>query len=100
MYLNRTRNSANFFSYVCKSVQLFASTLNKIPASVRCVSFIIVALNAKLTRLIAADANKKDSEKRKSPKRVPFFATFNFYRNLECAREIESIIYFPTIYAS
>ena len=56
---------------------LFASTLNGITASVRCVSSIIVVLNAKLTRLIPAHATKKDSEKRKSPKRVPFFASRN-----------------------
>ena len=42
-----------------KFKELFASTLNGITASVRCVSFIIVVLNAKLTRLIAAHANTK-----------------------------------------
>ena len=42
---------------------LFASTLNGITASVRCFSSIIVVINAKLTRLIAAQANKKYSEK-------------------------------------
>ena len=76
--MNENRNSANFFSYVCsdkKIKELFASTLNGITASVRCVSSIIVVLNAKLTRLIAAHANKKDSEKRRSPTRVPFFAS-------------------------
>ena len=76
--MNRNGNSANFFWYVCngkKIKELFASTLNGISASVKCVSSIIVVLNAKLTRLIAAHANKKDSEKRKSPKRVPFFAS-------------------------
>ena len=76
--MNRNRNSANFFSFVCngkKIIELFASTLNRITASVRSVSSIIVVLNAKLTRLIAAHANKKVSEKRKSPKRVPFFAS-------------------------
>ena len=69
--MNRNGDSANFFSYVCKgkkTKELFASTL-------RCVSSIIVVLNAKLTRLIAAHTNKKDSEKRKSPKRVPFFTS-------------------------
>ena len=74
--LNRNGNSANFFSYVCnnrKIKELFASTLNRIAVSVRCGSSIIVVLNAKLTRLIAAHANKKDSEKRRSPTRVPFF---------------------------
>ena len=50
--MNRNGNSANFFSYVCngkKIKELFASTLNEITASVRCVSSIIVVLNAKLT---------------------------------------------------
>ena len=56
-----------------KIKELFASTLNKITASVRCVSSIVVILNAKLTRLIAAHANKKDNEKRKSSRRVLFF---------------------------
>ena len=51
------------------------STLNGITASVRCVSSIIVVLNAKLVQLIVAHANKKDSEKRKSPKKVPFFVS-------------------------
>ena len=87
-----------------KIKELFASTLNGITASVRCVSLMTVVLNAKLTRLIAAHANKKDSEKRRSPTRVPVFvnwktSTFNFYRSLDCTRENESIIYFPTIYA-
>ena len=41
-----------------KIKELFASTLNGITASVRCVSSIIVVLNAKLTRLIAAQAKK------------------------------------------
>ena len=44
--MNRNRNSANFFSYVCNGKkskkELFASTLNGIPISVRCVSFMIV----------------------------------------------------------
>ena len=66
--MNRNGNSANFFSYICngkKIKELLASTLNGITASVRCVSSIIVALNAKLTRLIAANANAKHSEKQK-----------------------------------
>ena len=46
----------------------FASTLNGITASEMCV-----VLNAELTRLIAAHANKKYSEKQRSPTRVPFF---------------------------
>ena len=48
--MNRNGNLANFFSYVRngkKIKELFASTLNRITASVRCVSSIIVVLNAK-----------------------------------------------------
>ena len=51
--MNRNGNSANFFSYVCNSKkikELFASTLNGIAASVRCVSSVIVVLNAKFSR--------------------------------------------------
>ena len=49
--MNRNGNSANFFSYVmAKKIKA---------ASVRRVSSIIVVLNAKLTRLIAAHTNKK-----------------------------------------
>ena len=76
--MNRNGNSASFFSYVCndkKINELFASTLNGIPASVRCVTSMIVALNAKLARLLAAQANKKDDEKRKSPTKVSCFAS-------------------------
>ena len=73
--MNRNGNSANFFWYVCngkKIKELFASTLNGISASVKCVSSIIVVLDAKLTQLIVAHTNKKDSEKRKSSKRCRF----------------------------
>ena len=78
--MNRNRNSANFFSYVCngkKIKELFASTLNEIAASVRCVSSIIVVLNTKLTRLIAAHANNKHSEKQKVRRECRFFASWN-----------------------
>ena len=47
--MNRNGNSANFLSYVCndkKIKELFASTLNGIPISVRCVSSMIVVFNA------------------------------------------------------
>ena len=43
---------------MAKNKELFASTLNGITASVRYVSSIIVVLNAELTQLIAAHANK------------------------------------------
>ena len=65
--LNKNGNSAIFFSYVCngKTIkELFASTLNGITASVSCVSSMVVVLNAKLSGLLAAHANRKDDEKR------------------------------------
>ena len=55
-------NSANFFSYVCngkKIKEMFASSLNRIPASVRCVSSMIFAFNAKFAGLLAAHVDKK-----------------------------------------
>ena len=64
--MNRNGNSASFFSYVCngkKIQELFASTLNGIAASVRCVSSILVVLNAKFARLLAAHANKNAGKK-------------------------------------
>ena len=76
--MNRNGNSANLFSYACNGkniIKLFASALNGIPISVRCVSSMIVFLNAKFARLLAASANKKDGEKRRSPTRVPCFAS-------------------------
>ena len=42
-----------------KYKELFASTLDGIPISVRCVSSMIVLLNAKFVRLLAAHAAKK-----------------------------------------
>ena len=51
--MNRNGNSANFFLYVCndkKIKELFVSTLNGKPASVRCVSSMIVVLNAKFEK--------------------------------------------------
>ena len=59
--MNRNGNSANFFSYACnskKSKELFASTLDRIPISVKCVSSMRVVLNAKFALLLAAHANK------------------------------------------
>ena len=101
--MNKNGNSAIFFSYVCngqKIKELFASTLNGIPASVRCVSTMIVVLNAKFVQLLAAHASKIDDEKRRSPTTVPRFAsrnplTFNFHRFLDCACKKVSIICFP-----
>ena len=60
--MNRNGNSAYYF-LACLEWQiikeLFASTLDRIPISVRCVSSMIVVLNAKFARLLAAHANKK-----------------------------------------
>ena len=47
--INMNGNSANFFSYVWNGKiikELLASTLNGITASVRCVSSMIVVINA------------------------------------------------------
>ena len=63
------------FEMAKKFEELFASTLNGIPISVRCVSSTIAVLNAKFARLLAAHANKKDGEKRRSQTRVPRFAS-------------------------
>ena len=76
--MNKNGNSANFFSCVCngkKIKELFASTLNGISSSVKCVSSMIVVLNAKFARLFATHANKKDGGKPRSPTRVPSFAS-------------------------
>ena len=58
-----------------KIKELFASTLDRIPISVRCVSFMIVVLNAKVALFLAAHANEKYGENRRSPTRVPCFAS-------------------------
>ena len=50
---------SRMFEIAKKLKKLFPSTLNGITASVRCVSSIIVVLNANLTRLIAGYANGK-----------------------------------------
>ena len=67
--MNRNGNSANFFSYVCngkKINELIASTLYGKPASVRCVSSMIAVFNDKFALLLAAHANKKYDEDRRS----------------------------------
>ena len=78
--------------------ELFASTLDRKPISVRWYSTIVV-LNAKFALLFAAHANEKYDESRRSPTTGPHFASrntlaFNFYRSLGWARKNESIIYF------
>ena len=60
--MNKNGNSANLFSYVCngkKIKELFASTLNGIPISGTCVSSMIIVLNTKFARSLAAHANRK-----------------------------------------
>ena len=77
--MNRNGNSGNFFSYVCndkKIKELFASTFNGITASVRCASSMIVVLNAKLPRLVAAHSNK-EAVKKKKPDKSAVFARCN-----------------------
>ena len=75
---------------ITKKLELLASILNAITASVRCVSSMIVILNAKLARLVAAHANKKDDEKRKSPTRVPFLLVETHRRLTSIAVLIET----------
>ena len=60
--MNRNRNSANFFSYVCndkKIKELFASTLDRIPISVRCVSSMIVVLYTKICPITCGARKQK-----------------------------------------
>ena len=74
--MNKNGNLTNFFSYVCngkKSKELFASTSNRIPISVTCVSSMTVVLNAKFALLLAAHANKKYGGGRRNPTTVPCF---------------------------
>ena len=67
--MNRNGNSSNFFSYVCNGKEikeLFASTLDGIPISVKCVFFMIVVLNAKFARLLAAQTKQRRRDTKKS----------------------------------
>ena len=76
--MNRNGNSANFFSYVCngkKILESFASTLDRTPNSVRCVSSMGVVLNAKFALLLAAHSNKQYGENRRNPTTVPCFTS-------------------------
>ena len=63
-------------------MELFASTLNEITASVRCVSSIIAVLNAKLTRLIVAHANKKRRWETKKPDKSADFLLVETHKGL------------------
>ena len=92
--MNRNGNSANSFLYVCngkKIKELSASTLDRIPFSVRCVSSIIIVLNAKFALYLRRTQTKNYGEIQRSPTTAPCFAsrnaqTLNFYRSLHCAR--------------
>ena len=88
--------------YVCngkKSKELFASPLNRITVSVRCVSSMIDVINAKFAQLLAAVRNEEARQLCRVLLVETHTLTINFYRSLDCARKNESIIYFSTIYA-
>ena len=73
--MNRNGNSANFFSYVCngkKINELFASTLNGIPASVRYVSSAII-VNCPVS--CGACKQKQTVRNEEAQQKVPFFAS-------------------------
>ena len=96
-----------FCSCVCngkKIKDLFASTLDRIPASVRCVSSIIVVLNPKLTWLIAGARKHKTQRETKSPKMCRFLLV-GAHKHLTSIAVFTvhaktSLLYFQTIYAS
>ena len=60
------------FAMAKKIKELFASTLDRIPISVRCVSSMIVVLNAKFALLFAQRI--KYGENQRSPTTAPCFA--------------------------
>ena len=84
---------------MAKKIELFASTLNGIAASVRCVSSKIVVLIGSVN--CGTPEQKSRCQTEKLDKSAVFCSSkhkwFNFYLNLGCARGNESIIYFPTI---
>ena len=82
-----------------KIKKLFASTLNKIPASVICVSSMIVGLNAKFAWLLAAHGDRKTMRNEEARQECRVLLVKTHWR-LTFIAENESIIYFPTIYAS
>ena len=74
--------------------ELFSFTLNGIHASVKCVSCMIVVLNAKFALLLAAHTNKR----RRSPTRVDFSLRNNFakvpvhiYNSLDIGDQLTNI---------
>ena len=76
---------------------MFTSTLNRLAASVRCVSSTAV-VNAKLPDQLRHGRTEEDAEKRKNPKEVTSLQsgtqTLNSCRSLDYARGNGSIIYF------
>ena len=59
------RKLGNFFSrmfVMAKKVRVVCLYLNGIPASVKCVSSMIVVLNAKFARLIAATVRNEEAQ--------------------------------------
>ena len=66
---------SRMFVIAKKIKELFTSTLNRKPASVKCVSSIMIGLNAKFAPLLAAHANKKAGEKRRTLTGVTCFAS-------------------------
>ena len=70
-----TRQVFSHMFVMAKNKELFASTLDRIPISVRCVPSMVVVLNAKVALLLVAHANKKYGENRRSPAIVPWFAS-------------------------
>ena len=76
--MNRNGNSANFFSYVCngkKIKELFAFTLDRIPISVKCVSFMIVVLNLNLPYYLRRTQTKNTARTEEVRLSAPCFAS-------------------------
>ena len=104
--LERIGNSANFFSYVCNSKKIkewFASTLNGIAASLRCVFYMIVILNVKLPDQLRRTRTKKTVRNDKARQKC-LFCQLEHKRSTSITvltvHTETSLIYFPTIYAS
>ena len=100
--MNRNGNSAIFFSYVCngkKIKELFASILNRKPASVKCVSSMIVVLNAKFVRLLAAKKTVRNEEARQECRvlLVKTHCRLTFIAVLTLHAKTSQFLYFPTI---
>ena len=94
--LNKNGNSANFFSCVCNSKkikELCTSTLNRVVASVRCVSSTQVVLSAILPYQLRRILTNEKNPKRGSLLRIGT-QTLNSCRSLDYAHGNESILYF------